>query len=196
MIELKGKLQRWNDEKGFGFIAPENQNQGDIFLHISELKNMSRRPVNGDVIFYQVYTDNNGKTKAINARIEGGSFVKQGKKSTPKQEKNTLFGTIVSIIFLSGIVWFVFGKFKAQTLEANQDAINQPVYEIPKQKAASEDSLKNTTDSKPNYQCDGRQHCSQMTSCEEAMFFLKNCPDTKMDGDEDGIPCEDQWCGH
>jgi hypothetical protein len=33
-----------------------------------------------------------------------------------------------------------------------------------------------------------------MTSCEEAKFFLKNCPDTKMDGDGDGIPCESQWC--
>lgn len=46
-----------------------------------------------------------------------------------------------------------------------------------------------------NYQCDGRVYCSEMTSCEEAEWFLKNCPDTKMDGDNDGIPCEGQWCG-
>ena len=45
-----------------------------------------------------------------------------------------------------------------------------------------------------NYRCDGRQHCSQMSSCAEATFFLKNCPNTKMDGDMDGIPCEEQWC--
>jgi hypothetical protein len=44
------------------------------------------------------------------------------------------------------------------------------------------------------YKCDGRTHCSQMTSCEEATFFLKNCPHVKMDGDNDGIPCEKQWC--
>lgn len=52
------------------------------------------------------------------------------------------------------------------------------------------------------YKCDGRQYCSQMTSCEEAKFFLKNCPNTKMDGGKnengrgDGIPCEKQWCGN
>lgn len=46
------------------------------------------------------------------------------------------------------------------------------------------------------FKCDGRKHCSTMTSCEESKFFLKNCPDTRMDGDGDGIPCEDQWCGH
>ena len=45
-------------------------------------------------------------------------------------------------------------------------------------------------------QCDGRQHCFQMTSCEEATWFLQNCPNTKMDGEGDGIPCENQWCGH
>lgn len=50
--------------------------------------------------------------------------------------------------------------------------------------------------SKKSYSCDGRQHCSQMSSCAEAMFFIQNCPNTKMDGDHDGIPCEGQFCGH
>ena len=40
------------------------------------------------------------------------------------------------------------------------------------------------------FSCDGRQHCSQMRSRGEAEFFLRNCPNTKMDGDRDGIPCE------
>jgi hypothetical protein len=34
-----------------------------------------------------------------------------------------------------------------------------------------------------------------MTSCAEATFFLRNCPNVKMDGDGDGVPCESQWCG-
>ena len=45
-----------------------------------------------------------------------------------------------------------------------------------------------------SFTCDGRTHCSQMTSCEEATYFLKNCPDVKMDGNNDGVPCERQWC--
>ena len=44
------------------------------------------------------------------------------------------------------------------------------------------------------FRCDGRTRCSQMTSCEEATFFIKNCPGAKMDGDGDGVPCERQWC--
>lgn len=40
------------------------------------------------------------------------------------------------------------------------------------------------------YNCDGRQHCTQMNSRAEAEFFVRHCPDTKMDGDRDGEPCE------
>lgn len=60
------------------------------------------------------------------------------------------------------------------------------------------------------YQCDGRKYCSQMTSCEEATWFLQNCAGVKLDGapphaspndpryrhEPDGVPCEAQWCGH
>lgn len=46
----------------------------------------------------------------------------------------------------------------------------------------------------PEYSCDGRTYCSQMSSCAEAKYFLAHCPGVKMDGDGDGIPCERQWC--
>ncbi|MGH8444164.1 MAG: excalibur calcium-binding domain-containing protein, partial [Solimonas sp.] len=48
----------------------------------------------------------------------------------------------------------------------------------------------------PGFRCEGKTYCRQMGSCEEARFYLANCPGTKMDGDHDGIPCEDQFCGH
>jgi hypothetical protein len=44
------------------------------------------------------------------------------------------------------------------------------------------------------FACDGRIYCSQMTSCEEARFFLGHCPNTRLDGDGAGIPCEKRWC--
>lgn len=54
-------------------------------------------------------------------------------------------------------------------------------------------------DSHPaQFRCDGRRYCSEMTSREEADFFLQHCPDTAMDGDSDGIPCEfsPRWNSH
>jgi len=45
-------------------------------------------------------------------------------------------------------------------------------------------------DETSRFHCDGRQYCSQMRSRAEAEFFLAHCPGTRMDGDHDGIPCE------
>ena len=53
--------------------------------------------------------------------------------------------------------------------------------------------LSNNSAATAKFSCDSRQHCSQMHSYEEALFFLRNCPNTKMDGDGDGIPCEQQF---
>lgn len=46
---------------------------------------------------------------------------------------------------------------------------------------------------KSQFSCDGRTHCSQMKSYEEAVYFLQHCPGTQMDGNNDGIPCERQF---
>ena len=46
----------------------------------------------------------------------------------------------------------------------------------------------------PIFQCDGRTTCGQMNSCPEARYFIRHCPGTTMDGDGDGVPCEQQWC--
>ena len=51
-------------------------------------------------------------------------------------------------------------------------------------------SYKDSNHRAVSYQCDRRQYCSQMKSRAEAEFFIRNCPNTKMDGDHDGVPCE------
>jgi len=44
------------------------------------------------------------------------------------------------------------------------------------------------------FSCDGKVYCSEMSSCDEAKFYLRNCLGVKIDGDGDGVPCESQWC--
>lgn len=72
---VKGTLVRWRDDKGFGFIEPEQTNgqpkPQDVFIHASRLTHMSRRPLEGDIIFFQIEHKPGGKLNAIEARIEG-----------------------------------------------------------------------------------------------------------------------------
>lgn len=61
---------------------------------------------------------------------------------------------------------------------------------MPQQPDAESDNLFSEAPASSRFSCDGRTMCSQMNSKEEAEYFTKNCPNTKMDGDFDGIPCE------
>ncbi|BAJ00578.1 cold shock domain family protein [Shewanella violacea DSS12] len=79
---LKGILIRWNDDKGCGFIRPDASHvdmatlhgpasEQEIFIHISALKHMCRRPELGDTIFFLIETKLDSKLNAIQAYIEG-----------------------------------------------------------------------------------------------------------------------------
>ena len=41
-----------------------------------------------------------------------------------------------------------------------------------------------------SFQCGAKRYCREMASCQEAMFYLKKCGLTRLDGDGDGVPCE------
>ena len=38
--------------------------------------------------------------------------------------------------------------------------------------------------------CGANRKCGEMTSCEEARFYLEKCGVKQLDGDGDGVPCE------
>ena len=41
-----------------------------------------------------------------------------------------------------------------------------------------------------SFTCGGKTYCREMTSCAEALFYLRRCGLTRIDGDGDGVPCE------
>ena len=45
-------------------------------------------------------------------------------------------------------------------------------------------------DNKPAFECGTKQYCKEMSSCDEAMYYLQHCGLTRLDRDGDGVPCE------
>ncbi len=39
------------------------------------------------------------------------------------------------------------------------------------------------------WQCGAKRRCGEMTSCDEARFYLTTCGVHSLDGDRDGVPC-------
>lgn len=69
-------------------------------------------------------------------------------------------------------------EWRAGHADNPQPVISQPLGIINKQVAQS-------------YSCEPRRTCSQISSCDEANWYLANCSwGGKLDRDKDGIPCE------
>ncbi|MEM9219681.1 MAG: cold shock domain-containing protein [Cyanobacteria bacterium P01_F01_bin.150] len=82
----KGKLLRWNEQRGFGFIESEDDSRG-VFLHISALGNIPRPPKVGDIIYYRRVVQADGRAKAEQASIQGLSPRNSAKKRSPASKK-------------------------------------------------------------------------------------------------------------
>lgn len=50
------------------------------------------------------------------------------------------------------------------------------------------------TGSRSRPRCGSKTTCAEMNSCEEAMYFLNQCGQRRLDRDGDGIPCENGPC--
>ena len=69
-VRSTGTLVTWNDERGFGFIAPEADGP-QVFVHISGFPPGAVRPVSGQSVSFETETMRDGRTKAVHVRPTG-----------------------------------------------------------------------------------------------------------------------------
>ncbi|MEM5508779.1 cold shock domain-containing protein [Pseudoalteromonas sp. AS71] len=188
----KGLLKTWKTDKGFGFIKSDTL-EHDTFIHISALKHMSRKPKVGDTIYFEVATQPDGKTKAINCRIECVAELKAPYQKHNQQPyrvaksnfASSFLGKVASIALIAALYFYAINKYNAHSSSQTPVITNVDLATFDEQHLKV--IIPNNTQ---NFTCDGRQYCTEMRSREEAVFFINNCPNTKMDGDRDGNPCE------
>ncbi len=72
MIRMReqGRITDWKDDRGFGFITP-NEGGGQVFVHVKAFSRESRRPVGGELVFYELATDERGRSRAENVVYVG-----------------------------------------------------------------------------------------------------------------------------
>lgn len=185
-MRFDGTLKSWNAERGFGcFITPVQGGQ-ELFVHITAFARNAQQPAVGEKLSFEVEKGPDGKKRAVRV-LRPGETVRQAasyrssSRRTPASGAGGLFGGLVTLAIVAALGWYAYGHYQSRMAAHSAPAGSAPAG-VP---APSMET---------NFRCDGRQHCSQMTSCSEAKFFLKNCPGVKMDGNNDGVPCEQQWC--
>ncbi|MFQ1891964.1 cold shock domain-containing protein [Aeromonas veronii] len=222
-MRYQGRIASWNEARGFGFITPEQNGaeqaingarSAGLFVHVTALQSDGRVPEPGERVTYLIGSGQDGKPRALqvffpdrpltladavpsSASSAAPSFraasqpprpTSTRERSNPyRRRKSSWSGKLIPLLVLVGL-FSIYSRFSAESMAP------LPVSSFNQEEISTSVSTPQTTTF--IRQCDGRQHCFQMTSCEEATWFLQNCPGTKMDGEGDGIPCENQWCGH
>ena len=188
---VDGVVKNYNAERGFGFISVDGQIK-EVFFHITDCPNRDIEPKQGERFKFRI-VDDQGKSKAQNivrldiqseaerhtpqSRANARKNITQRRNNKKSSSGSGLGMTVIGLLVIVGLIYMLYGKYQRVQLA------NQPVATI--QQIAEPTNLNPI-----NYRCDGRVHCSQMNSREEARWFVRNCPGTKMDGNHDGEPCE------
>ncbi len=107
-MRSKGKIASWNDDKGYGFIAPLAGGK-QVFIHVSALNNRGRRPELNEIVTYGLATDKQGRPCAANATLAGDKLKekKAQKSSTPAIVFALLFLCVIGVSTLTGRLPFV-----------------------------------------------------------------------------------------
>lgn len=83
---MKGKITQWNDDKGFGFITPDDKS-AKIFFHISVVNPRNQRPQIDDAVLFEATLDNQQRMRATEVYYEGLTL--RPIKSISKQNNHT-----------------------------------------------------------------------------------------------------------
>lgn len=186
-MRFQGRISDWNAERGFGFLTP-NGGGNRIFAHISQFPPGQPKPTLNELVSYEIKDDGQGKIAAVAIRYVSRPEVSHrprpspGAKPRQARDRQALSwkSWLIGICLAVGLISVAAQQFNAQRKPAilEETAVLETLLDAPKAK----------------FNCDGRSHCSEMTSCAEAEYFLQHCPFPQMDGDGDGRPCEQQWC--
>ncbi len=199
-MRQQGRISDWKDDRGFGFITPQGGGT-PIFVHVSAFDRSQVRPLLNAEVTYDIQVDPKKGPRAVNVSYVGGDKIVSRQPSRTAQQphrprhikpkddlRRTWRNTVLTVAVALGLGAYAWQQFQARTtpIEDAQFSVDEPAYDSPTSETAEPES---------RFACEGKQHCSEMRSCEEAQFYVANCPDTKMDSDDDGLACEDR-CGH
>lgn len=93
MTHRLGKVQDWNDDRGYGFIAPLDPAEGGgrTFFHIRDYRQQGRRPEPGELVKYVADRQADGRWKATQVMRAAQPVRKAG--ALPRKPDNPYSGS-------------------------------------------------------------------------------------------------------
>ena len=105
----QGRLIEWFDDKGYGFIQPNDSSKDRVFLHIKDFARPGPRPIVGCALEYTVLIDSDARFRAQQVTYLKASqtqkVANKPKKMTQPQPK-LLPMQIASVVYILALVVF------------------------------------------------------------------------------------------
>ena len=105
----QGRLVEWFDDKGYGFIQPNDSAKDRVFLHIKDFAKPGPRPIVGCALDYLVVLDERGRYRAqqvMYLKAAQAKTCKQNLKAVQVKQAQKLqpmqIACVVYILFLVG----------------------------------------------------------------------------------------------
>ncbi len=95
-MRFQGKITRWKDDQGFGFITPDGGGE-PVFVHISAFASRRLRPSVQDVVTYTRGSGERGRPQAVKVSYPGDR--RQG-SGTRRSSGNGTLGLLFAGVFL------------------------------------------------------------------------------------------------
>lgn len=112
-MRFKGKISEWNDDRGFGFIAPA-EGGARVFCHIKAFAGRSARPEVGKIVTYDLAKDDRGRPRATQIRYSGAAKPRSAAdpplRSSLTQAvvgASVFFAVIVALVVTGRAPWWV-----------------------------------------------------------------------------------------
>jgi uncharacterized membrane protein YsdA (DUF1294 family)/cold shock CspA family protein len=101
-MRYQGKIVKWNEEKGFGFVVPKGGSQ-PVFVHIRAFANQRRRPMDKAVVSYELGSDAKGRCCATKVRYAD-------EKQAANEIRISVFPMTWAVLFVALLVGAVLAK--------------------------------------------------------------------------------------
>lgn len=157
------KISSWNTEKGYGFAIANGKK---YLVHKSALGPISRNPQVGDTIVVTQFLETPKGARISSGILEGvplRQVVHERKPYVPGYYRKRKLKYALVLLVLSVLI-IPLSKCMMLSTNNNDEPINyNSVQTIPEPSNFQESTIKESS-----YRCDGRTHCSQMKSFDNA----------------------------
>src|SRR5690606_8406593 len=132
------------------------------------------RPSVGELVSFEIESTPDGRKRAVRVMRPGGSPPAR-LRDPPVRATAPLartggagfFRRIPAVLLLGALGMFGWEAYQRFAPPARHDAAMPTAVSLPPPPPPA-----------PRFRCDGRRHCSEMRSYDEAKFFLDHCPGT------------------